>query len=254
MTDPDRSARRRAGFVAAVTFLTRIPVGRHSEGDWQLTDSAWAFPLVGAGIGAVTAFVYLIAQLIGLGDWPSALLAVLAGLLLTGAIHEDGLADTADGVLGGHDRDSKLAIMRDSRHGTYGVLAIVLSVGLRAAALAQIGEAVHASLALVAAHAASRAVLPAAMWVLPPARDDGLGATAGRPRTAAVFTAAAIAVVIGLTSLGPLHGAVALVLAAATVYAAAALARRQVGGYTGDVLGAFQQIAEIVMLLAAAAR
>src|SRR5271169_487892 len=254
MTAPDRSSRRRSGFAAAVAFLTRIPVGPQPGGDWRLADSAWAFPLVGAGIGAVAAFVLLVAQLIGLGDWLSALLAVLAGLLLTGAIHEDGLADTADGAFGGHDRDRKLAIMRDSRHGTFGVLAIVLSVGLRAAALAQIGEAVHAGLALVAAHAASRAVLPAAMSLLPPARDDGLGATAGRPRTAAVFTAAAIAVVIGLTSLGPLRGAVALGLAAAAVYAAAAFARRQVGGYTGDVLGAFQQIAEIVMLLAAAAR
>ena len=254
MTDPDHSARRRAGFAAAVTFLTRIPVGQHSEGDWRLVDSAWAFPLVGAGIGAVAAFVFLAAQLIGLGDWLSALLAVLSGLLLTGAIHEDGLADTADGVLGDQDRDSKLAIMRDSRHGTYGVLAIVLSVSLRAAALAQIGEAVHAGLALVAAHAVSRAVLPAAMSVLPPARDDGLGATAGRPRQVAVFTAVAIAVAIGLTSLGPLHGAVALGLAGVTVYAAAAFARHQIGGYTGDVLGALQQIAETVMLLAAAAR
>jgi adenosylcobinamide-GDP ribazoletransferase len=254
MTDPNRSPRRRAGFAAAVAFLTRIPVGQHSEGDWRLVDSAWAFPLVGAGIGAVAAFVFLAAQLIGLGDWPSALLAVLAGLLLTGAIHEDGLADTADGLLGAHDRDSKLAVMHDSRHGTYGVLAIVLSVALRAAALAQIGEAVHAGLALVAAHAASRAVLPAAMSALPPARDDGLGAAAGRPRPAAVIAAAAIAVAIGLASLGPLRGAVALGLTGAAVYAAAALSRHQIGGYTGDVLGAFQQIAEIVMLLAAAVR
>ncbi len=129
MTDPDRSAGRRLGFGAAIAFLTRIPVGPPAGGVWQLADSAWAFPLVGAGIGAVAAFVFLVAQLIGLGDWPSALLAVLAGLLLTGAIHEDGLADTADGLLGGPDRERKLAIMRDSRHGTYGVLAIVLSVG-----------------------------------------------------------------------------------------------------------------------------
>src|SRR5271167_3237847 len=107
MTDPDRSSRRRAGFAAAVAFLTRIPVGQHSEGDRQLADSAWAFPLVGAGIGAVAALVLLVAQLLGLGDWPSALLAVLAGLLLTGAIHEDGLADTADGTLGGHDLNSR---------------------------------------------------------------------------------------------------------------------------------------------------
>jgi adenosylcobinamide-GDP ribazoletransferase len=252
MTDPDHFAGRRLGFGAAVAFLTRIPVGPPAGG--ELAGSAWAFPLVGAGIGAVAAFVFLAAQLIGLRDWLSALLTVLAGLLLTGALHEDGLADTADGLFGGHDRDRKLAIMRDSHHGTYGVLAIVLSVALRAAALAQIGEAVHAGLALVVAHTASRAVLPAVMSALPPARHDGLGAAAGRPRSAAVLTAAVIAVAIGLVSLGPLRGAVALGLAAVAVLAAAALARHQIGGYTGDVLGAFQQIAEIVILLAAAAR
>jgi len=254
MTDPVRASRRRPGFGAAVAFLTRIPVGPPAAGDWRLADAAWAFPLVGAGIGAVAAFVFVVAQLVGLGDWPPALLAVLGGLLLTGAIHEDGLADAADGLLGAHDRERKLAIMRDSRHGSYGVLAIVLSVGLRAAALAQIGEAVHAGLALIAAHAVSRAMLPSVMRALPPARDDGLGAAAGKPRAAAVITAAGIAVAIGLTALGPSRGAVALGLAAGVVFAAAALVRRQIGGYTGDVLGALQQIAETVMLLAAAAR
>jgi adenosylcobinamide-GDP ribazoletransferase len=254
MTAPDHPSRRRPGFTAAVAFLTRVPVGPPARVDWQLANSAWAFPLVGAGIGAVAAVMFLAAQLIGLGDGPSALLAVLAGLLLTGAIHEDGLADALDGLLGGQDREHKLAIMRDARHGTYGMLGIVLSVTLRAAALAQIGEAVFAGLALVAAHAVSRAMLPAAMWALPPARQDGLGAAAGTPSPAAVISAAAIAIAIGLTSLGPLRGVSALALASAAVFAAAALARRQIGGYTGDVLGAFQQIAEIVILLAAAAR
>ena len=130
----------------AVAFLTRIPVGDRRRGRWQLAEAAWAFPLVGAGIGAVAAFVFLVAQLIGLGDWPAALLAVTAGLVLTGALHEDGLADSADGLFGGGDRDRRLAIMRDSRHGTFAVLALVLSVALRAAALAQIGEAMFAGL------------------------------------------------------------------------------------------------------------
>jgi adenosylcobinamide-GDP ribazoletransferase len=253
MTDPDRASRR-AGFGAAVGFFTRIPVGAPFAADWHLADAGWAFPLVGAGIGAVAGFVFVAAQLIGLGDWLPALLAMLAGLLLTGAIHEDGLADAADGLLGGPDRESKLAIMRDSRHGTYGILAIVMSIGLRAAALAQIGEAVHAGLALVAAHAASRAMLPSVMRALPPARGDGLGAAAGRPRVAAAIAAAVIAVGIGLAALGPLRGAVALGCSAVAVFAAAAFARRQIDGYTGDVLGAFQQIGEIVILLAAVAR
>jgi adenosylcobinamide-GDP ribazoletransferase len=258
MTAPDRSPRRRPGFASgfaiAVAFFTQIPVGPAADGDWQLADSSWAFPLVGAGIGAIAAFAFLVAQLIGLGEAPSALLAVLASLLLTGALHEDGLADTVDGFAGGDHRARKLEIMRDARHGTFGVLALVLSVTLRAAALAQLGEAIYAGLALVAAHAASRALLPAAMWALPPARDDGLGAGAGRPGPVVVIAAAAIAIAIGLAALGPLRGVIALGLAAAAVFLMAALARHQIGGYTGDVLGSFQQVAEIVILLAAAAR
>jgi adenosylcobinamide-GDP ribazoletransferase len=243
-----------AGFAAAVGFLTRLPIGPPAEGDWRLADAVWAFPLVGAGVGAIAAFVFLVAELLGLGDAPAALLAVLASVCLTGALHEDGLADSADGIFGGSDRQSRLVIMRDSRHGTFGVVAIVISVALRAAALAQTGEAVYAGLALIAAHAASRALLPAAMWALPPARDDGLAAEAGRPRWAVAAAAVAIGILIALAALGPWLGLVAFAVSAAAVMVAGVLARRRIGGYTGDVLGAFQQIAEIAMLLAAAAR
>jgi adenosylcobinamide-GDP ribazoletransferase len=169
-------------------------------------------------------------------------------------LHEDGLADTADGFFGGHDREEKLAILRDSRQGTYGVLAIVISVLLRAAALAGIGDAIHAGLALIAAHAVSRAALPPAMMGLTPARPDGLGATAGTPRAGGAIAAALIGAAIALAALGPVRGTVSLGLTGVIVFAMAKLARRQIGGYTGDVLGAFQQVGEIVILLAASAR
>ncbi len=243
-----------AGFTAATAFFTKIPIEGPRRGVWQLADAAWAFPLVGAGIGGVAALAFLLAELIGLGNWPAALLSLLAGLALTGALHEDGLADTADGFFGGHDREAKLMIMRDSRHGTYGVLAIVLSVLLRATALAAIGDAIHAGLALVAAHAVSRGALPVAMWAMAPARADGLGAAAGTPRALNVIGAAATGILLGLAMLGPLRGAIGVCLTGIMVFAIAGLARRQIGGYTGDVLGAFQQIGEIVMLLAASAR
>src|SRR5712691_2784919 len=258
MSGPDDSCRHPLGFftafAAATAFFTRLPVDRSAGSAWQLADAAWAFPLVGAGIGAVAAFAFLLAQLVGLGDWPAALLSVLSGLALTGALHEDGLADTADGFSGGRDREAKLAIMRDSRQGTFGMLAIVLSVLLRAAALAAIGDAIHAGLALIAAHAVSRAALPVMMWRMAPARAEGLGAAAGTPRLPGVIGAAAIGILIGLAALGPTRGVIALGLTGAMVFATARLARRQIGGYTGDVLGAFQQIGEIVMFLAASAR
>jgi adenosylcobinamide-GDP ribazoletransferase len=243
-----------ADFLAATAFFTRLPVDPHAAGPWRLADSAWAFPFVGAGIGGVAALAFLMAQLIGLGSSPGALISVMAGLAVTGALHEDGLADTADGFFGGRDREEKLAIIRDSRHGTYGVLAIVLSVLLRAAALAAVGDAIHAGLALVAAHAASRAALPVTMRGLPLARPDGLGAAAGTPGAAAAFAAALIGGAIALAALGPVRGAGALCLSGGMVFAMAEIARRQIGGYTGDVLGAFQQIGEIVILLAASAR
>jgi adenosylcobinamide-GDP ribazoletransferase len=258
MSAPDDPFQRRpgflVGFMTATGFLTRLPIDRTLHGDWSLADSAWAFPLVGAGIGAAASFVFLLAQLVGLDDWPTALLTVLAGVALTGALHEDGLADTADGFLGGCDRETKLAIMRDSRHGTFGVLAIVFSMLLRSAALASIGDAIHAGLALVAAHAISRAALSVAMWQMAPARAEGLGATAGTIRAPSVIGAVAIGAVIGLAALGPMRGAISICLAGVILFALVGIARRQIGGQTGDVLGAFQQIEEFVMLLVASAR
>ncbi len=241
-------------FAIATALLTRLPVGMAMPADGAIAASGWAFPLVGAGIGALAALAFLIAELLGCGSALAALIAVAAGLAVTGAFHEDGLADTADGFGGGAGREEKLAIMRDSRHGSFGVLALVLSIGLRAAALGTIGEPIHAGLALIAAHAASRGALPALMRILAPARPDGLGAAAGRPGPAVAIAAAAIGGAIALAVLGPRAGTIALLLTAGALALAAMLARHQIGGYTGDVLGFFQQIGEIAMLLAAAAR
>ncbi|HTZ37236.1 MAG TPA: adenosylcobinamide-GDP ribazoletransferase [Stellaceae bacterium] len=240
-------------FLLATAVLTRLPVAATPPQNGAIGAASWAFPAVGAGIGGIAGAVMIGAALLGLGAAPAGLLALVAAGLVTGALHEDGLADTVDGFGGGRSRDDKLAIMRDSRQGAYGVLALVLSIGLRAAALASI-EPLAGALALIAAHAASRAWLPVAMRWLDAARADGLGAGAGRPPAAAASVAAAIGAVLALAALGPLRGLVALALSALAVAGAARLAQRQIGGYTGDVLGAFQQVGEIVMLLVAAAK
>jgi adenosylcobinamide-GDP ribazoletransferase len=241
-------------FAIATAVLTRLPVGVAPPADGAIAAAGWAFPLVGAGIGGLTALAFLAAELLGCGTAPAALLAVAAGIAVTGAFHEDGLADTADGFGGGKSRDDKLAIMRDSHHGTFGIIALVLSIGLRAAALGTIGEPIRAGLALIAAHAASRGALPLLMRTLAPARADGLGAAAGRPSRTVAIVAAAVGAMLALALLGPRTGAIALVLSGAALALSAMLAHRQIGGYTGDVLGFFQQIGEIVMLLAAVAR
>ncbi len=241
-------------FAVATAVLTRLPVGAAAVADGAVATAGWAFPLVGAGIGGLVALAFFAAELIGCSGAVAALIALAAGLAVTGALHEDGLADTSDGFGGGRTRDDKLRIMRDSNHGTFGILALVLSLGLRGAALAGIPDPIHAGLALIAAHAVSRGALPLLMRLLPPARSDGLGATAGRPSLAVALVAAGFGAAIAITVLGPRPGSIALLLTLGGLALAAVLAQRQIGGYTGDVLGFFQQIGEIVMLLAAAAR
>jgi adenosylcobinamide-GDP ribazoletransferase len=236
--------------VAAAQFLTRLPLARFASGETGLlARSMRAFPVVGVGVGLISWVAFALASALGLPLALAALLAVLASIALTGALHEDGLADTADGFGGGADAARKLAIMRDSRTGAYGALALVFSVALRAAALAAIPVA---GLALVAAHAVSRAALPVLMRRLDPARSDGLGAGAGQPDDLALLWCLGLAIAAALLCLGVFRGLLALAVTAAALALLAALARRQVGGYTGDVLGAAQQVGEIVMLLCAA--
>nr|WP_247519324.1 adenosylcobinamide-GDP ribazoletransferase [Bradyrhizobium sp. 190] len=168
-------------------------------------------------------------------------------------MHEDGLADTADGLGGGRTREQKLEIMRDSRIGTYGACALIGSLILRWSALETIAEPKLIAAALSVAHAAARAGLPAFMWLIPPARSDGLSAGAGRPpgRSAAIaFVLGALCLVSGF---GPSKAMIGLILLSLVGLILAWLATRQVGGQTGDILGAFEQIGEIAILLMAAA-
>ncbi|MFO1060421.1 MAG: adenosylcobinamide-GDP ribazoletransferase [Dongiaceae bacterium] len=248
MPDPS-PARAAAQLRVALGFLTRLPVGAAGS----LAAASWAFPVAGIVVGLAAALAFRLALWLALPPAPAAILAVGVALLLTGALHEDGLADLADGFGGGRDRTAKLAIMRDSRIGSYGVLALVLSVLLRVAALASLPAPHGVTAALVAAHALSRAPLPAVMALLPPARRDGLSATAGRPGAGAAALAVLIGAAVALLALGPAAGVAAIAAVAVAAFCLAVLAQRQVGGQTGDVLGAVQQAGEAAVLLVAAA-
>jgi adenosylcobinamide-GDP ribazoletransferase len=243
--------------VVGFIFLTRLRLPALAA--WPadaVARAAWAFPVVGAALGLLGGGVALIALRLGLPIPAAALLGLGATILATGALHEDGLADSADGLGGGQTRERKLEIMRDSRIGSYGAIALFISLGLRwAAVTALLGGAAGAVLgALVAAHAVSRAGLPAIMHYVDPARPGGLAAEAGRPDAALVRAAAALGVVAALAGLGWGRGIAALIAAVIVLAATAMLARRQIGGYTGDVLGAAQQMAEAAVLLVAAAQ
>ncbi|HZH26557.1 MAG TPA: adenosylcobinamide-GDP ribazoletransferase [Azospirillaceae bacterium] len=243
-----------APLAAAVIFLTRVPLPFHGPMPDDLNRRAMGwFPLVGAGVGALGGLAFWAAAAAGLPPLASALLSLAAMALTTGCFHEDGLADVADGFGGGRTREAKLEIMHDSRVGTFGSMALVLGVGLRAAALAAISDPAGVMAALTASGALSRAPIPAIVRGVPPARADGLATRQGRPGPGT----AALAVATGLAAAAVLlPGATALAAVAAVAGASAVMvhmARRQVGGYTGDVLGATQQVGEVALLLTVAA-
>lgn len=238
----------------AASFVTILPVGSStSAGDGDIARATWALPVAGLLVGLAGAAAYAIASKLGLPPGLAALLALVTTVLLTGALHEDGLADTADGLGGGRTRERKLEIMRDSRIGTYGVCALILSFGLRWSALAAIADPWLVALALAAAHAAARAGVPAFMSLVPPARPDGLSANAGSPPGRSVAVAFGLGTLCLALAFGPGKALVSLILLSLAGLVLARLAIRQIGGQTGDILGAFEQTGEILILLVAAA-
>lgn len=240
-------------------FYSRLPIGEGAHASLDFARMAPALPIAGAVIGAIGGVALVVARICHLPSLVCALVAVAVVVLATGALHEDGLADVADGFGGGATRESKLAIMRDSRIGAYGVLALCFSVLLRIATLASIVErsVTLAALTLVFAGALSRVAGLAPMLWLSPARADGLGATVAAPSREAWFRACIIAAGIGLAPWLAGAGAAQIALAIVAALAAAALiadlAKKEIGGYTGDVLGAAQQLAELAILAALSA-
>jgi adenosylcobinamide-GDP ribazoletransferase len=204
-------------------------------------------------VGLAGALVYAFAHALNVPQLAAAVLAVAATVIVTGALHEDGLADVADGFGGGTTRERKLEIMRDSRIGTYGVCALILSFLLRVAILASFGNAGLVAGVLVTAHAAARAPIPAFMSLVPPARLDGMSADAGRSPQSSAAVAALLGFLALVFGLGFGAGVIAAILLCAAFAFMAWLCNRQIGGQTGDVLGALEQIGEIVVMLVATA-
>jgi adenosylcobinamide-GDP ribazoletransferase len=238
------------GFV----FLTRLPLTHDAPvAKGELSQALWTAPLVGIVVALAGAIVFSVALALHVPPLPAAVLTVAVTTVLTGALHEDGLADVADGFGGGATRERKLEIMRDSRIGTYGVCALILSFMLRVGAIVELGDNAAVLPALIAAHAGSRACIPVFMRIVPPARADGLSADAGAPSSAVSLAAALIGAIALIACLGIKAGIVALLLLAAVGVFIAWLCQRQIQGQTGDVLGALEQAGEMIVLLVAAA-
>ena len=235
-----------SGFLGAVQFLTRIPVRTRAAVPHDRV-LPW-LPIVGALIGALVGGVAAgLAELVPTAV--AAAVAIAVGLLVTGAFHEDGLADVADAFGGGTTRERRFEILKDPRHGTYGVAALCSSVVLRVVGAASIASSSALFAGFVAAHALGRTGAVAAMGVLPPAREAGLGADHARrlrPIATTLGIAVALAIVVVVTGwwAGPL-----ILAALAGTGAVALLAVRKIGGLTGDVLGAIEQVAECLVIV-----
>lgn len=233
---------------AAIMLLTRLPV----PSAWVAhrgAAAAWAWPLVGALVASLGWLCGTLALAAGLPAGIAAAFALGAMIVATGAMHEDGLADCADGFWGGRERERRLEIMRDSRIGAYGVVSLILVLGLRWIALATLFDAHAAFVAILVSAMASRASMAVVMGILPFAREDGLALLVGRPAPATFGLGAGIVAGAAVVSAG-WTGALALVAAALAALAVTTAARRAIGGQTGDVLGAAEQLSGTAALLA----
>jgi adenosylcobinamide-GDP ribazoletransferase len=240
--------------LAALGLLTRLPITVDGvRATARGAAAAWAWPLAGALVGLIGGLAGAAALGLGLPAGLAAALTLATQALVTGAMHEDGLADSADGLWGGWDRARRLAIMKDSHIGTYGVLALVLSLIARWSALMALLPLPGALAILVAVGGLSRAPMAVLMAWLPNARDGGLSHSVGRPEAATAALASVVAFGLAFGLLGAVALPAALLIAGATL-AFGAYARRRIGGQTGDILGAAQQLAEVLMLSLLAAR
>ena len=238
----------------ATAFLTRVPVRSAEPRPLDLTRAARAFPLVGALIGAAAALAAILCHGLGMGGLLSATIGIGTAIALTGALHEDGLADTADGFWGASSREERLRIMRDSRIGTFGVLAVVFSVLIRIAAVGEIIEAgaIAALAGLISAEAISRHAMSALLATTDAAREDGLAVMAGKPAADPMRASLLITLAIGLPGLWLAGGVTGIALAGGLAFLAFMgirdLGRRFIGGHSGDVCGAMQQAVACAVL------
>ena len=237
--------------INAFIFLTRLPMPR-----WRnrtLARSGWAFPLVGLVTGAIGGAVYAGGLWLFGSVWLAALVVLAVMVMITGALHEDGFSDAADGLWGGFSPEKRLAIMRDSNIGGYGAIALFFNLALRTVALAGLAQPELVLFALIAGGCYSRSLITLIMGSLPLAGKTGLAASAGKPKAAEMVVAALLGMgscsLIGHHLFGPGAAVHLIVWPAMIVLFFMMLVRKKTGGYNGDTLGASQQLAEITVLL-----
>jgi len=252
--DPRFSPQRLAADIAAcVGFFTRLPAARFGLPEVDFANAMWAAPVAGAIVGVCGGAAYAAAIWLSLPPSLAALVALGVVLMVTGSLHEDGVADVADAFGGGNTRERKLEILKDSRNGTFAVVALVMTLLARWAAMAALGASSFAFVALIAVHATSRALVPPFMNLVAPARPEGLSASIGKVPGNVALAAAALGI-LALLLLGLATAFTAVICLFVLFLALKWLTEGQIGGQTGDVLGMLQQCGEIVVLFVIAAR
>jgi adenosylcobinamide-GDP ribazoletransferase len=252
-------------FLICLRFFTRLPIpeldrelAAHSMPDFARATGL--LPLAGAFIGALAALALGAAVLLGLPPLLASPISIAALVLLTGALHEDGLADCADGFGGGTSRERKLEIMKDSRIGTFGAVALLLALYVRIISLSFICEQSFALAAtvLIAASAFSRSTILIPLLFLSPARQDGAGFSAAKPKAETVFRAFGLAILIAIAPIAAgadsIRTSLAILVGALAAFGMTRLSAAQIQGQTGDVAGATQQLTEIAFYLVFATR
>ena len=251
---PLRESEPGDGLVMALRFYSRLPTGNAPHARPSLDRIALALPLASLMIGLGPALALLALLLAGVPGYFAAALAAALLVIVTGAMSEDALADAADGLFGGHDIEQRLAIMKDSRHGTYGVTAIALLLMLRVGAAGSVANPLEAAAIFLVAPIVARS---GALWLslaLPPARSGGAAASAGQASLRNFLIGLAIVAVMAFALAGFAVGVAGLLAAAGLCTIVAwgwtILCRRLVGGQTGDLIGALQALLEIAALTA----
>ena len=236
------TGKRFAEMQTAFMLLTRLPVGELSSVVPKLADARWAFPIVGCVIGGLISGSYIIISQFIQPSVLAAILAITVGLLCTGAIHEDGLADCADGLGGGQTKENKLAIMQDSVIGSYGTLSLILIIGLRVFTLSSLPATVEIIVPIIICAVISRFGMVGYLYLLPSAKKEGLGSEASGNN---IYSLLASCLIVSPAFFIAIFSLIYVIIAVIVVaFLWGVFTKNHLGGQTGDVCGAGQILSE----------
>ena len=238
--------------LLSVSFLTRIPISKDLLFERNLMDAAWSFPLIGGLVGFLGGMVALLLSYFNISSIVISFITIGAIILLTGGLHEDGLADTADGFGSNKNPEDKINIMRDSQIGVYGTLALIIAISVKAVALSELinkDQFFACIIALIVSGSLSRSTIIGIAFFLEKASETGLASFAGKPRATGVGICFLISILLCIFLLPSTKVLAAILISIVTTVVIGFLSKKQINGYTGDILGTTQVLSETALLI-----